>query len=450
MDLELDYYDYNVVNAGAAPGSYLGMDPAFLVWIPPLDPGETDILRAIEEDHHYEEIPDRRSDLGSRPRLDTEGAALTPAEYKLIRETKVDTHCAPSGDGSVSSCQNEIAPRRIDPGESRLHDEIITEYRARLNEGNLPIHRILEESCIRVSAESLARHVHDQVDARVDVIPNRLTNEGDKKSETRFAPKANRNRLSNEQERAKATGTINPKDSPARGMKQSDVKREKQFCDDGDRAMTPVNPRSRFSDDLEISRVQAGLGIRGRISEVIVENKAYDENELSRISPTDLNKRRNNSSDVSNVSKYRKDNTLKRKDSGDLDRDYCESYDRKDLRENFVMPMASTPNAQRRGYRNDVAELNAVTEVKIGSAVNIPLREFPASKLMESPARVHCRPKDNRKETILQKEIQSPDYGVEADMKDDPKGFYDLIGEGEDGIKFADDDDDYIDNKVIA
>ncbi|XP_017775966.1 PREDICTED: uncharacterized protein LOC108562210 isoform X2 [Nicrophorus vespilloides] len=37
VDLELDYYDYNVVNAGAAPGSYLGMDPAFLVWIPPLD-----------------------------------------------------------------------------------------------------------------------------------------------------------------------------------------------------------------------------------------------------------------------------------------------------------------------------------------------------------------------------------------------------------------------------
>ncbi|KAI4458483.1 thrombospondin type i domain-containing 1 [Holotrichia oblita] len=37
VDLEMDYYDYNVVNAGAAPGSYLGMDPAFLVWIPPLD-----------------------------------------------------------------------------------------------------------------------------------------------------------------------------------------------------------------------------------------------------------------------------------------------------------------------------------------------------------------------------------------------------------------------------
>lgn len=33
----MDYYDYNVGNAGAVPGSYLGMDPAYLVWIPPLD-----------------------------------------------------------------------------------------------------------------------------------------------------------------------------------------------------------------------------------------------------------------------------------------------------------------------------------------------------------------------------------------------------------------------------
>lgn len=52
-DLEIDYYDYNVVNAGAAPGSYLGMDPAFLVWIPPLDDaGEIlpDETRRLHED----------------------------------------------------------------------------------------------------------------------------------------------------------------------------------------------------------------------------------------------------------------------------------------------------------------------------------------------------------------------------------------------------------------
>jgi hypothetical protein len=36
-EMEMDYYDYNVVNASAVPGSYLGMDPAFLVWIPPFD-----------------------------------------------------------------------------------------------------------------------------------------------------------------------------------------------------------------------------------------------------------------------------------------------------------------------------------------------------------------------------------------------------------------------------
>lgn len=36
-ELELDYYDYNVANASAVPGSYLGMDPAFLVWIPPIE-----------------------------------------------------------------------------------------------------------------------------------------------------------------------------------------------------------------------------------------------------------------------------------------------------------------------------------------------------------------------------------------------------------------------------
>ncbi|KAF4526922.1 hypothetical protein B566_EDAN008366, partial [Ephemera danica] len=37
-EMELDYYDYNVHNASAVPGSYLGMDPAYLIWIPPASP----------------------------------------------------------------------------------------------------------------------------------------------------------------------------------------------------------------------------------------------------------------------------------------------------------------------------------------------------------------------------------------------------------------------------
>lgn len=38
-DLEMDYYDYNVHNAAAVPESYIGMDPAYLIWIPPVSPG---------------------------------------------------------------------------------------------------------------------------------------------------------------------------------------------------------------------------------------------------------------------------------------------------------------------------------------------------------------------------------------------------------------------------
>lgn len=35
-DLEMDYYDYNVQNTNSVPGSYIGMDPAYCLWIPPL------------------------------------------------------------------------------------------------------------------------------------------------------------------------------------------------------------------------------------------------------------------------------------------------------------------------------------------------------------------------------------------------------------------------------
>jgi hypothetical protein len=47
-DMEMDYYDYNVQNASAVPNSYLGMDPAYLVWIPPATP--TDSLKEDEDD----------------------------------------------------------------------------------------------------------------------------------------------------------------------------------------------------------------------------------------------------------------------------------------------------------------------------------------------------------------------------------------------------------------
>lgn len=65
-DMEMDYYDYNIHHAQAAPGSYLGMDPAYLVWIPPLD-GNDDYSKHTDsndsnasthsdDEPHYDEI----------------------------------------------------------------------------------------------------------------------------------------------------------------------------------------------------------------------------------------------------------------------------------------------------------------------------------------------------------------------------------------------------------
>lgn len=164
----MDYYDYNVVNAGAAPGSYLGMDPAFLVWIPPLGSDESDILDTIDEDHRTEEASEAT-------RLDTEGAALTAAEYEKIKESQGST-----SKEEEDQEEDEILPKRLDPGECRLHDEIITEYRARLREGMLPIHRILEDSRVRISEESLSRQAPDECgEFSADIIPNRLNVEVD-------------------------------------------------------------------------------------------------------------------------------------------------------------------------------------------------------------------------------------------------------------------------------
>ena len=128
--------------------------------------------------------------------------------------------------------------------------------------------------------------------------------------------------------------------------------------------------------------------------------------------------------------------------SPDLDRDECEVK----VHENSS-PKPKTLNVPL-DYR-DVVALNLVSEKNNGVLGDIPMTEFSRNR-QDSPVKVH-RSKDSRKETVSEKEIQSPDYGVEADMKETSRdSFYDLIGEGEDGFKFADDDDEYVDNKVTV
>ncbi|XP_035780365.1 uncharacterized protein LOC118460285 [Anopheles albimanus] len=152
QDMELDYYDYNVINAGAAPGSYLGMDPAFLVWIPPLDGGEEEeddgpmdengtlparqrraTSSGEQDDAELAEIAER--DLGG---LDgaQRSASVTPSA-ELIRqlaEQKRNDYIIVSNSISKSDVCSESDGQSTGPGDSRqtterrrrkLHDLIV-------------------------------------------------------------------------------------------------------------------------------------------------------------------------------------------------------------------------------------------------------------------------------------------------------------------------------------
>ena len=96
-ELEMDYYDYNVTNAGSVPGSYLGMDPAFLVWIPPIDEGDiigemddeqTKVELTDDEDEpYYEEILPRHDiDPGSNQETPDGEIPELPLKSPLLRK----------------------------------------------------------------------------------------------------------------------------------------------------------------------------------------------------------------------------------------------------------------------------------------------------------------------------------------------------------------------------
>uniref|UniRef100_A0A336L527 CSON003189 protein n=1 Tax=Culicoides sonorensis TaxID=179676 RepID=A0A336L527_CULSO len=127
-ELEMDYYDYNVINSAAAPGSYLGMDPAFLVWIPPIDEG--DVINEMERNEpHYEEILPRESstdDLScdtektfkvppKPPRRSISSSYQTNQEIKaLLSKSPSDKHFddddKKSSDESIQ--MSELTPRK--------------------------------------------------------------------------------------------------------------------------------------------------------------------------------------------------------------------------------------------------------------------------------------------------------------------------------------------------
>ncbi|KAG5867028.1 hypothetical protein JTB14_029712 [Gonioctena quinquepunctata] len=94
QDMDMDYYDYNVVNAGAAPGSYLGMDPAFLVWIPPLDETGEILPEDERECHEMEDIrPHVYIDPGSNKESPEEEMLLPKLRTRSVSEST--SKCSP-------------------------------------------------------------------------------------------------------------------------------------------------------------------------------------------------------------------------------------------------------------------------------------------------------------------------------------------------------------------
>lgn len=100
-EMEMDYYDYNVINASAAPGSYLGMDPAFLVWIPPIDESGN----ILSDDEGIPQIP-HDNDSGSSGESPEE---LPKVPAKPPRRSLI----SPSGDDSKPIASSSMSPKEL-------------------------------------------------------------------------------------------------------------------------------------------------------------------------------------------------------------------------------------------------------------------------------------------------------------------------------------------------
>ncbi|XP_075162735.1 thrombospondin-1 like protein golden goal [Haematobia irritans] len=119
-DFELDYYDYNVTNAGAAPGSYLGMDPAYLIWIPPFD----EILDSPErdEDKTPEPIADETQPLYDDIKMPKYGHYLSP--HSNTNSSNNTTTTSPTSEDR-SPLSSNLQSKATTPSETDLKNCLI-------------------------------------------------------------------------------------------------------------------------------------------------------------------------------------------------------------------------------------------------------------------------------------------------------------------------------------
>lgn len=151
----MDYYDYNVVNAGAAPGSYLGMDPAFLVWIPPLD--EDGEILPEERDQLYSELkPKEYIDPGSNKESPEEEVLLPKrpnitgehiVKYSpLHKHTKVHPLVVQSASSSVESLKLNLEKHPTKKENEIKHADIQLHEFPKKKFENLPkVHKHIEK-----------------------------------------------------------------------------------------------------------------------------------------------------------------------------------------------------------------------------------------------------------------------------------------------------------------
>lgn len=403
--MELDYYDYNVANAGAAPGSYLGMDPAFLLWIPPLSMSEDSEGPSADQLDCFQGTTASPA-LFRLPEEITEGATLTPAEYRRMRqqlasgveETRLSSFEQKRQDStsSSSSSKNDSSSG----GSALSEDSISSESRAaRLNERLLPIHRILEDSRTRVSEESLCGPL--ATDKTQCVIPNRL-------HITKFD-------LSQEQ------------DASSRSSRQdSYVNITDNVAKSEDKAEKSKQTSKRHAEDV-LHHATSRSNVNQKTKDVSQEDKRnrYFKNE-------------NTSSKLSGKSSSKTQGYVDGRE-----KDFQDAKD--DSRSDILLTNLNVTSGKYRDFMQFAQPREAN---KLSDCTNIPMIEFSGPRL-NSPATARKLTTDNLNISLSKKEIQSPDYGVESDIKVESRdSFYDLIRENEDGIKFADDDDEYIDNRA--
>ncbi|XP_073838564.1 thrombospondin-1 like protein golden goal [Musca autumnalis] len=135
-DFELDYYDYNVTNAEAVPGSFLGMDPAYLIWIPPFD----DIPDSPERDDDKtpEPMPDENQPLYEDIKMPKYGHYLSP-HSNTNSSNNTTTNTSPISD-ELSPLNSNFHSKATTPSETDLKNCLIRKAISSSNSQNSSKH----------------------------------------------------------------------------------------------------------------------------------------------------------------------------------------------------------------------------------------------------------------------------------------------------------------------